>query len=1539
MKGNILPHIVSLLFRSLTSRPEGAVDAAYDALKEILSLSAKSKDGESQSTHRLPKNLLQMCIRPVLLNLRDYTKLTVSLLRGLSRLLSLLSTWFSKTLGEKLLDHLQRWADPEKITSSGIWKQGEEPLVAAEIINLFELLPDESSHFVEPLIKTTLKLETVLPRYSSFFTESPFRVPLAKYLNKHGPAVALFFINEHRFKNPIYSELLQDIARRKESLGIRKHLSSSECSNMLLNVCFERPLSIIRSEKGASSSASRSQPANSPRTAADTLSMHGINIDLSSKKQAMQQEIKTKQDKLQAAKKEESKAGENFQKRSKDLASANPTEKRLATTAQGRLTKAKRLVENLQKEVNVLQADYKKKFPVEKSPSADESKQSPKSMTLDTLELQYQGFSLIETLILNDEKYINDHHDVVRAFRWLWRSKGRHFRLLHEDSISPRYNGESKYLARFLVNYSKASPHDVDVLFDLLRIFLQPTSADFSFVQDYLRESVCGVISLAQKRTVMQRFFPVIASEGIEELKVLSIQLLVLPMLKHDFERTDGFAGPSLPCIKGDSVMEVDSKPSTDERILNQELLSKFVAEVLVNGTQHRTYGSRLSIELLKLCGLLLDYMKNELGQHQKSVIHFAWKILKSEDSKAKQWAYMTICKFIAMFDSPSRITLQVSMSLLKSHQVETRDVVNVALDILLPALPNRLSAEDYSNAVKATVNILFEEGNSVPQLSHLWHLIVRHKHLFYKNRDKFVPHIVSSLNKLGLPMNSPVENRELSLKLIELTLEWTKEKLRSAGMHEISPNPISNILSNKDSIFKGLSSPECSPTKRMKTMVPPSAKFSDLQNGDLNCTLEQNEVNIIVNFLVRLVLLVAVADKTQEMLEKKAVEMFQKVICRWPIFEVRMEYFEKVISMCIDENSTNENSAPNEEGTSGKVENKNDKKSTTPKSRGTPNSAQKRKKSDDAGAVSDLLLSSCLDIFTSMLRYAPKNSFLLLGAEKIGHVLKSCFKRALSEGSDSLQTNLKSFLVILYAQNGQSKMQGFCKNLLEELIFEATQSISDSSDPGTRSINTSGVIFGVSAAQAIVDSNPQYLESFTHIVICVADKISKLLPSTGLKSRSAAKSSYRSASPLQTLFENACRDKNKIYSMKASKSQDSKNVSGKANSDINKDILLLCLHFLGKGDVPLHFTSNRKILLSILSEVLDSSTDIGTLLVVTAQVGKWILSVDKKSPLTRMETKHFMKKFAALESMGLPEIDSAPLHLLISLIAFKFQTSDIMGWIGKDAVEPSSDDKDSIEGEENMNSLSQVLHRISSGCLMSPDSRMRHKFCKLLLSDGSVQHENAILHKSPRESLKVLWCSDFEGLGYRMWTFVFVDVLLGICDHAGGVKGCELTQAFKIASAPILATSEDVTAEGKRTCLDKDYIKFLRLLREENFSGQSGQTAMLTATRVLSSCDQTLCQDYLTFLLNQVWSRLSSNEERFSLVRDIETLLNRSYHAQFLKAASTENRFHATNGIKSFLRAILTLKPLPAISLDLLVSLASNYNCWHEVRRCVYMI
>lgn len=45
--------------------------------------------------------------------------------QGLSRLVDLLYEWFNLTLGEKLLDHLKRWLDPEKLLVGVMWKDGE----------------------------------------------------------------------------------------------------------------------------------------------------------------------------------------------------------------------------------------------------------------------------------------------------------------------------------------------------------------------------------------------------------------------------------------------------------------------------------------------------------------------------------------------------------------------------------------------------------------------------------------------------------------------------------------------------------------------------------------------------------------------------------------------------------------------------------------------------------------------------------------------------------------------------------------------------------------------------------------------------------------------------------------------------------------------------------------------------------------------------------------------------------------------------------------------------------------------------------------------------------------------------------------------------------------------------------------------------------------------------------------------------------------------------------------------------------------------
>lgn len=68
-----------------------------------------------------------------------------------------------------------------------------------------------------------------------------------------------------------------------------------------------------------------------------------------------------------------------------------------------------------------------KKHQQQASGNENNENNGPKRMTMDTLELQYQGLRLIALLMDNDPTYLHEsnHPDVVMAYRWLWRSKGR----------------------------------------------------------------------------------------------------------------------------------------------------------------------------------------------------------------------------------------------------------------------------------------------------------------------------------------------------------------------------------------------------------------------------------------------------------------------------------------------------------------------------------------------------------------------------------------------------------------------------------------------------------------------------------------------------------------------------------------------------------------------------------------------------------------------------------------------------------------------------------------------------------------------------------------------------------------------------------------------------------------------------------------------------------------------------------------------------------------------------------------------------------
>lgn len=177
--------ILGVFFKALCNKSTEIINAAHFGLKASLKENAK-----------LPKELLQNGLRPMLMNLSDHKKLTVSGLEALARLLELLISYFRVEIGRKLLDHLMAWAQINtlrQIAGQDLENNHTVQIVMA-ILNIFHLLPAKAYTFMEEIINTLQYLEGHLDRHQS----SPFRTPVAKYLDRFAENCLEYYLQNYK---------------------------------------------------------------------------------------------------------------------------------------------------------------------------------------------------------------------------------------------------------------------------------------------------------------------------------------------------------------------------------------------------------------------------------------------------------------------------------------------------------------------------------------------------------------------------------------------------------------------------------------------------------------------------------------------------------------------------------------------------------------------------------------------------------------------------------------------------------------------------------------------------------------------------------------------------------------------------------------------------------------------------------------------------------------------------------------------------------------------------------------------------------------------------------------------------------------------------------------------------------------------------------------------------------------------------------------------------------------------------------------------
>ncbi|GKV51280.1 hypothetical protein SLEP1_g57947 [Rubroshorea leprosula] len=780
--------IISMFFKSLTCRTPEIVAVAKEGLRQVI------------NQQRMPKDLLQSSLRPILVNLAHTKNLSMPLLQGLARLLELLASWFNVTLGGKLLEHLKKWLEPEKLAQSQkSWKAGEEPKIAAAIIELFHLLPLAASKFLDELVTLTIDLEGTLPPgqvYSEI--NSPYRLPLTKFLNRYATHAVDYFL---------------------------AHLSEPKY--------FRRFMYIIKSDAG----------------------------------QPLREELAKSPQKIL-----ESAFPEYLPKPDAAMAASTPTATLLG--AEGHV-----------------------------APSADGSGLTTLTSSA-TSDAYFQGLALIKTLVRLIPGWLQNNRPVFETLVLVWKSHARITRLQNEQELNLVQVKESKWLVKCFLNYLRHEKNEVNVLFDILSIFLFHSRIDYTFLKEFYIIEVAEGYPPDMKKALLLHFLDLFQSKQLDhDHLVVVMQMLILPMLAHAFQNDQSW----------DVVDTVIIKTIVDKLLDPPEEVS---AE----------YDEPLRIELLQLATLLLKYLRNDLVNHRKELIKFGWNHLKREDSASKQWAFVNVCHFLEAYQAPEKIILQVFVALLRTCQPENKMLVKQALDILMPALPKRLPLGDSRMPIwiRYTKKILVEEGHSIPNLIHIFHLIVRHSDLFYSCRAQFVPQMVNSLSQLGLPYNTTMENRRLAIELAGLVVGWERQRQRQRQneMKVATDSDVSNQITdgfNSGSAgadpkrpVDGSTFPE-DPSKRVKVepglqslcvMSPggPSSIPNIETPGPASQPDEEFKPNaameeMIINFLIRVALVIEPKDKEASAMYKQALDLLSQALEVWPNANVKFNYLEKLLS------------------------------------------------------------------------------------------------------------------------------------------------------------------------------------------------------------------------------------------------------------------------------------------------------------------------------------------------------------------------------------------------------------------------------------------------------------------------------------------------------------------------------------------------------------------------------------------------------------------------------------------------------------------
>ena len=361
------------------------------------------------------------------------------------------------------------------------------------------------------------------------------------------------------------------------------------------------------------------------------------------------------------------------------------------------------------------------------------------------------GLQILDDLAELQPGWISENGAVIDAVVEIWRSEPSQLEQV-DDSVPESVHRQSTTLS-FFRKVLERMPR-VDLLFEIVVIYVRNMPMDLTRTTQFLYRHVALNQDSSYQRNVLARFL----------------------MWFEDRSASWGAKTHFLRFIVTPTILVQADKPNKGG-LLDADIIvavHKTIWQPMIDDIIFVEADDMFKIELLHLTTVLVHRFPELLEDVKKDIIRCAWHYITYDDAVVKQTAYLLAARFFEAFETPQKFILRAWTGLLRPPHTDGKLLIKQALDILAPVLP-RSGTEDvgYPQWAKTTRRLLAEEGNGFQQIIMIYQLLVRQPHLFYPVRALFIPHMVNSLNKLGLSGTASGESRILSIDISQVIFDW----------------------------------------------------------------------------------------------------------------------------------------------------------------------------------------------------------------------------------------------------------------------------------------------------------------------------------------------------------------------------------------------------------------------------------------------------------------------------------------------------------------------------------------------------------------------------------------------------------------------------------------------------------------------------------------------------------------------------------------------------------------------------------------------